>query len=612
MNNYEPDPETSAPQVPRTAAPVSSPSIDAAGRIVGIVGSPSSTGELTMDIVDSACGRTLLGDLVYTTHELEGGSHLLALGAVGEIETRNRWHEDPNMRGVLRIHGSLPHLSADGDVRTGTIQVQAVYRTDAPKPPFSIPAKEAGGSLGMSPTTGVPVFEVDDTLVQSLIAHHRHDVVYLGHVYRSHVRLPLYVKDFQASGDGAYHMGVFGRNGSGKTAFACYWLAMQMRHKALSILIFDPQGQFTSQEKLPFDLHRVAEKWKRPVMKLSIAEDIQLPKDAPLAFDLLDRTGFFKQLTLKERKINREVAVDELTRILRGIGTWHEMRAEDTLRALIGGLAGDNAALQRIYATDAPRDRLAGVLATILSDNGAFRALLDEFAPVHSLFTKTSSKNNRAKTSLRQILTQVLDRSDQPKPLVIIDLSARSGTSWLDEDDTKARLIRKIAADLHRAADETWRERGSDELINCAVVFDEAARFATGENVSDEVERLANRLVTFVRETRKTGLGWMFITQEITSLHRGIYAQLAIKAFGYGLSTGSNLARLQDEVGHTTGLDLYQSFPDPRALREKVYPFMLTGPVSPLSFTAAPVFLQVFNNIDELREANRSNNTRSD
>ena len=68
----------------------------------------------------------------------------------------------------------------------------------------------------------------------------------------------------------------------------------------------------------------------------------------------------------------------------------------------------------------------------------------------------------------------------------------------------------------------------------------------------------------------------------------------------------SDRNRLQDEVGRSSSsLDLYQSFADPKALTDKVYPFMLTGPVSPLSFTAAPVFLQVFNTLDELLTANQ-------
>jgi hypothetical protein len=150
------------------------------GEKVGIVGSPSSTGEFTFDVVDTAKDRALLGDLVYMSHPLRGGVYQLALASVGEIVTRNRWHEDPNMRGVLRVHGYLPHLSADGDVRSAAARVQAVYKADAPHPPFTHPPTEAGGALGMSPTTGQEVRLVDNDLVQDLIARHQSEVVYLG------------------------------------------------------------------------------------------------------------------------------------------------------------------------------------------------------------------------------------------------------------------------------------------------------------------------------------------------------------------------------------------------------------------------------------------------
>lgn len=72
------------------------------------------------------------------------------------------------------------------------------------------------------------------------------------------------------------------------------------------------------------------------------------------------------------------------------------------------------------------------------------------------------------------------------------------------------------------------------------------------------------------------------------------------------MTSGSDLGKLRDEVGSGSGLDLYQSFPNPRALSERVYPFMISGPVSPLSFTAAPVFLQVYTSEDVFREANRT------
>ena len=159
------------------------------GEKVGIVGSPSSTGEFTFNVVDTAKDRALLGNMVYMSHSLRGGIYQLALASVGEIETRNRWHEDPNMRGVLRVHGYLPHLSADGDVRSAAARVQAVYETDAAHPPFSRPPIEA--ALGQSPTKARKCVSNND-LVQDLIARHQREVVYLGYLYRTggaaHVR----------------------------------------------------------------------------------------------------------------------------------------------------------------------------------------------------------------------------------------------------------------------------------------------------------------------------------------------------------------------------------------------------------------------------------------
>ena len=93
---------------------------------VGLVGSPSTTGKVTVDIVEDATGVPLHGQLVSLTHDLNDQA-LIALGTVTEIKTSNRWHEDPNMRGVLKRHGSLPHLSGVGDVRTAEVLVQAAF-----------------------------------------------------------------------------------------------------------------------------------------------------------------------------------------------------------------------------------------------------------------------------------------------------------------------------------------------------------------------------------------------------------------------------------------------------------------------------------------------------
>ncbi|KRC51864.1 hypothetical protein ASE16_01995 [Leifsonia sp. Root227] len=213
------------------------------GETIGIIGSPSSTAQITIDIVEKASGENLLGTLVYSTVRMRDHKYLLALGTIGEIETRNRWHEDLNMRGVLRVHGTLPHLSAEGDVRSAEVSIQAVYETDSSEPPFTTAPIESGGALGMSPTTGSPVKQVRDSLVQALIAPNREDVVYLGYIHGNDVHLPMYVREFtDPRSDGAIHTGVFGRTGSGKTAFACHLVAMQLRHRSMGVLVFDPQG----------------------------------------------------------------------------------------------------------------------------------------------------------------------------------------------------------------------------------------------------------------------------------------------------------------------------------------------------------------------------------
>lgn len=585
--------------VPLAVAPEPQPLPEA----VGVVGSPSSTGDLTVDLVEETSNQTLLGDLVYTSHPITAGRNLLALATVGEIVTQNRWHEDPNMRGVLRVHGSLPHLSADGDVRIAKVSVQAVYDAPQPVPPFDAAPREAGGALGMSPTTGQPVYRVDEPLVQGLIARHIDDVVYLGHVYRSAVRLPMYARQFtDPQTDGAFHSGIFGRNGSGKTAFEAYQLALQMRHPAMSFFVFDPQGQWTHQRELPFDLQRYAREYGRAVRTLSVAETIRMPNDAPLLLDLLDETGFFPQLTMRKSD-NRETAKAEFARLLRSNRQWADQPPDNLLRAMLQDLLDDNNALTRIYNSATPRQRFQGVLQTMLSSDDEFAELLRHFRPVHSLFSPVSPSRRARRVPLRGLIEQVLDPEISPKPYVVVDLSARTGMGWLDDDETKARLIRKVASELARAAEDQWRQSG--DLLNCAVIFDEAARFAASHPEGEQAEILSSRLVRYARETRKTGLGWTFITQSISALNTGIYDQLTTRAYGYGMTTGSDLNRLRDEVGSGSALDLYKSFPDPRALADKVYPFMLTGPTSPLSFTAAPVFLQVYTSDDEFRRANR-------
>lgn len=568
---------------------------------VGIIGSPSTTAELTIDIVEKANSRALLGDMVYTAHEA-GGEHMVALGTVTEIETRNRWHEDPNMRGVLRVHGTLPHLSADGDVRTAKVRVQAVYRADSAHPPFAEAPSEDGGALGMSPTTGTPVCTVTEELVQGLVERHKDDLVYLGRIYRTDVRLPMYVRNFTEPGsDGAYHTGIFGRNGSGKTVLAARFMAMQLRFPDMGMLVFDPQGQFTAPGRgLPVDVQEIAKRYGHPVQLYSVAEDVRLKKNAPLLIELLENSSFFRNLTIKMRDA-REALGAELVRLLTSpdLVDWDDCESDDLLRNLLGALVGDDAALTRVLNTAGPRTRVANAMQTAMDEATAFALLLRDFEPLHSLFRKGK------RTPLGSIIHDLIGAKPGPRPLVVLDLSASSGAAWLDDDGVRARIMSEVLRHVRIAADSSWQDAGTP--VNCSIVFDEAHRFAASKNEDPNIDALMQRIIRDVRETRKVGIGWTFITQQVRSISPAIFAQLRIKAFGYGLTSGADLDVLRDELSDPRSLELYRSFADPSTRKDpsdRVYPFMLTGPVSPLSVTAAPVYLQTYTSETEFAGSN--------
>jgi hypothetical protein len=557
-----------------------------------------------VDILELATGAALHGQLVYLRHPLDNKT-LIALGTVTEIKTVNRWHEDPNMRGVLKMHGTLPHLSAVGDVRTAEVLVQAAYLADAPDPAVGEPPIESAGSLSMSPTTGADVARVTDAFLTSLLRRHASEVTFLGKIYRSDVRLPLTIRHFGRSERGgageAYHTGIFGMTGSGKSALAAYLVAAQLRHPEMAVFIIDPQGQFTSEEGLPFSLQEWAESQGRDVQTFTITRELRLGKNAPLLAELLGLTRFFRDMLTLRGEENRESAVAEFNRLVASIGDWDERAADDLLRHVLTALLNDAQALTRIYASAQARARLGGMLTAILGDAVQFQMALEIFLPVHSLFTARNPQGGQ-RTPIAQVLENIFTTSGGPRPLTIIDFSgAGYAEDLLGTSAVKARVLRLVCSELNRRAERHYQEGKS---LNVLVVFDEAHRFASQSPEDEESEILAYRLVDYVRTTRKYGLGWMFITQEVTSLRRGIFDQLRVRCFGYGLTSGTELTRLRETIGDPAAVELYRSFVDPAAVRPAEFPFMLTGPISPLSFTGAPVFLSVYTEFTAFRRDN--------
>lgn len=198
---------------------------------MGITGSPSTTLDVVIDITEQTKTDRTLGQMVYVCVE-EDGRNVLVIGQIIEIQTKNRWHEDPAFKGVIKRHGSLPHLSGAADNRIATISVQASYDLGKENP--------EGYILGTSPSTGVKVHKMNNAVMGTLMTVHKSSVTYIGKVYGTEVDLPFWFKHFdkdysekneqqeilyeERGARDAYHIGVFGKTGSGKTVTAAMML----------------------------------------------------------------------------------------------------------------------------------------------------------------------------------------------------------------------------------------------------------------------------------------------------------------------------------------------------------------------------------------------------
>src|SRR5690606_5586714 len=77
--------------------------------------------------------------------------------------------------------------------------------------------------LGTVPQTGTPIQLAKDEVIEEILKNYQKELFYLGNVYGSSPKLPLWFKHFGRGSNGAgeaYHLGIFGKTGSGKSVLA--------------------------------------------------------------------------------------------------------------------------------------------------------------------------------------------------------------------------------------------------------------------------------------------------------------------------------------------------------------------------------------------------------
>ncbi len=589
---------------------------------IGVVGSPSSTSELALDILAGAVSKKLVGELAMFRYSQDGLAHY-ALGQITEVKLRNVWHEDPTMRSLIRQRGRVDAVSERQDTHLGEMTISAVFGGG--------PNGYRPSILGTVPATGTPICLANDNVLGELLSPYRDQIFYLGHVYGSKPLLPLWFKHFDVGPKGAgeaYHIGIFGKTGSGKSVLAKMILLAYSRYPNMAILVIDPQGEFAKEikgENVPgqFKLptKEVIRQIGKPTNVYSVRDLILDRWD--LFAQILYESVFFEQLSIPKGE-NRELATQTLAdRLQRAKITLKELYTRQSFDQAWSLLGNEN--VQKVfYRTEGSRARFQSLYEQ--ADKDTFYEFY--WLPVTQLFREDRPSAQK----VERLLSVLFDPNQTQRPLIVIDLSVeqagqvggrlnslpsfRQGEQAQDEQTTllwnetiQSLVIKRLLEGIRSAAEDAYKLNLS---LNTLVLIDEAHRLAPREDPdSDEKKAVRSILIDAARTTRKYGVGWMFISQTLSSLHREILEQLRILFFGFGLGMGAEFKALSELVGgRSKALDLYQLFRDPHSsfdIASREYSFMTIGPVSPLSFSGTPLFFNAFNTVEEFLKVNQLN-----
>ena len=336
---------------------------------------------------------------------------------------------------------------------------------------------------------------------------------------------------------------------------------------------------------------------------------------------ILFESPFFEKLSIPKGE-NRELASTELAdRLQRAKISLKDLHLRESFNKA-WELLGEERVQKVFYRTDQSRVRFQSML-----DEADVATFYSYWLAVAQLF-RTDRKDAR---KVEGLLYNLFDMTQENRPLIVVDLSAPfemlkekgslgplfanpdedvdsiDETPSLWNETIQALVIKRLLEGIRLMSERAYQQNKS---LNTLVMIDEAHRLAPREEPDNQELKLVRAIfIDAVRTTRKYGVGWMFISQTLSSLHREIIEQLRIFFFGFGLGMGSEFKALGELVGgRSKTLDLYQLFRDPHSsfdTASKEYSFMTIGPVSPLSFSGTPLFLNAFNQVDEFLDVNK-------
>ncbi len=562
---------------------------------VAIIGSPNSTTHFTVDILESARNRALdHAWVVFEVLEQFNGKayRKRALCQLGGMVTRNRWHEDPVIRAVIKHQGALPALSGDSDLTSAQLTALGVFLLDDDG------RVRRRTTLSIPPPSGTPVFPANVESLQDLV-HTEMGIFYAGQSPGDALPVPLTLRDFGKTEEGGFGeavmMGIFGQTRSGKSIFAAQLLAGFAANPKMGLLVLDPQGEF-GKDRFASGDHRVDFSIKKLLGALQQQREVIVTTTDEVALEgteafteMLRRVGFFDTLGFKGANKGRE-ASERLASLLA------ELRDSNGKRRAVGDLRTTDLPLlvrdlarfaDVIYASKpgmAPGEgqRAMDVMSRFELDEVRLKRVWNESLAAF----RTDSG--------RQPLSRLIHRVLHDREVVVLSFGQESSV-----DSVPYFLLNEILTRLRYVIHRNFQQ---GEGSNALVVLDEAHLFA-GEHASESSDGTRTRtlLAQSVRMTGKYGVGWLFITQTLHDFDKTILRQLQVKIFGQGFKIGADREVVEMELGKE-GFVRYCSLPDPK--RTGRYTFMITGPIVSLGSLGTPLVLQSFRSGADLVRVN--------
>lgn len=573
---------------------VAAPAATALTAPIAVIGSPNSTTTFTVDVLETARDRAL--DHAWVTFEVverfNGRSYRKrALCQLGGIVTRNRWHEDPVIRAVIKHQGALPALSGESDLTSAQLMALGVFLLD-----------DTGRvlrrtTLSTPPPSGTSVFPADAATLQDLVFMEP-GIFYAGQSPGDGLPVPLTLRHFGSTDAGGFGeaimLGIFGQTRSGKSIMAAQLLAGFAANRDLGILVLDPQGEFgrdrfaAGDHRVDFSLRRLMAglRQNREVTVIT-TDEVALEGDEAFT-ELLRRAGMFETLGFKGANKEREAAermaglLSELTDAQGRRKPIRDLQSTD-LNMLVKDLArfADVIYATRPGTTPGEGQRATDVLARFNLDEGRLRRIWQE--------ALRAFRTDEGRVPLSQLIQRVL--SD--RAIVVL--------SFVQENahEPPYFLLNEILTRLRHVIHRSFQH---GQTSNALVLLDEAHLFAGEQSTAtSDGSRTRAMLAQSVRMTGKYGVGWFFVTQTLHDFDKTILRQLQVKLFGQGFKLGADREYVESELGRE-GFARYCSLPDPK--RTGRYTFMVTGPIVALGSLGTPLVLQGFRGIDDLMRAN--------